>query len=489
MAYGGTDLMPLSKVSAAERQGSVARRAAGPVVMVEALVGNRGEQDAALWLWKLRHKGVALPPLEVGHPEMCMKYPQQPHPQNRATLTVGPEQGDRADIPKASKEDIPPYPSQGWPADTSIRHGAIALVFPYLQARSFQMHQHDRRALVTASPSGVPPSQLAGMVAMGVLSRGQEYNAFDQDAKTKSPELSIDVTGIFAMVNRSGMRIPAGTPLAAVLPRRIVPTGKDAENYYSGNLSKIPGPAVKHTENEKNLFEAELAPVPLNIAQRLSDVLYVSEFRPMRAGFMDKPYNKTNYNPLGCLEALRGVVHADLDHSRTSALLESEGVDAQLTYRMLSIAFGLIEHGLPGIGAGAAAGAAAPAGAMDEKGVPLNFDAWGREAERLVGMAAARTITLSAFVEAKKGDAGMAFNGAKELLRQFKNLLPEGNYGLAETGELPPVVLRTAVGGVDASQALFNACANQMYQQVVGSVIGVSITPSSHGSEIEWLKA
>ncbi len=464
------------KVTAAER--NERPRPTKPILGGVAMMMGNIFGMSELSTWRYKSNGLALPPIELGTPEICTQQPQQPHWQGRITTSVAPDQRTRSSITRTGRNDDPPYPDQGPGPNKSIRSGAIVFTTSALEAAALMMHQHDRRLIVTQSPSGLPASELRTLRPTGFMSRGQGHNAYQADADNHSPELAMDMTGVFATINRSGAFIPANVPLAAVLPRRIVSDAEDRRNFLEGKMGKIPGPAVKSVENIKDEFELDLVPVPMNIFQRLNDVLYVKEMRAIRLGFKSSntdfnSFRPLDYDPLACIELLRGVVQADLDQGRCNVLLESEGINAILHYRMLSVVVGFINLM-----------------EVNRQEVPEDVTSWRTNAERLVAETASRKITLVQFVEAKQGENGSVLDGSNQLLATAKERLAKLPFFLRETltEETVQLAIRYAAGGLDAALAIWNAACNQMYQQTMGGVFCMSITPSLPGRELEILK-
>jgi hypothetical protein len=477
--FANAEPQSVAKTVPSKRHMMSARRSAVPRSLDDLDI--RGDMtDEEYRRWRERNQGLAIPPVEVGQPMVILSRPQQPHWQNRATMTVGPDQQNRDTIPRTSKDDGVPYPSQGKGVDLTIRPGAVVFSTARLQGRAIQSHQHDRRAWVTASPSGLPMSELATLVPAGILSRGQNYNAMNPDAGTQSVELSMDFTGVHALINRSDARIPAHTPMAAVLPRRMVATPEDKQRYMAGNAGVVPGPTMKTAENIKNEFELDLVPVPMNIFHRNHDVLFTLEMRPYRLGFTtgrtepDGTYfvSKKDYDPQKCLAVLRGIAYADVDARQSAILLDSEGLEAQFCNRMLSFAVGLLLTNP----------AAGPA--VDVKDAKDPASEWRKEAETICGRAARRQVTLVQFINGRKGESGMTTDGAIALLARFKAGWNDNTFGLGENLKATDA-MRFAAAGLDSALALWNAGAHQMYMQTMGGVFCISITPALSGGELE----
>jgi hypothetical protein len=427
-----------------------------------AIRGN-GQYDEDYKRFRERSKGLLLPPVEVGIQQEIRKVPQQPVWQNRAAMTVEPDTQLRSTIPKVSADDQPPYPSQGAGPDNSLRPGSICITTPRLMKKGLNTHTHDRRLPVTRSPSGLPPSELHGMIPVGILSRGQQFNAYEPDAFTRSDELSMDLTGVHAGTNRSGMRILPGTPLGVSLPRRIVPSDEDKQKYLAGG-NIIPTPAVKNIENIRNEFECELVPIPMNIFHRMHEAVLSPEVAAWRLGFMAMDATRkarvSDYNPEECLEKLRDLVHADLDRGRSYGILESEGVDAMLCYRMLSTAI-----------------------ALAFRSDKAEAKAWAENAEKTIVSAAKRNISLAQFVDGRKGEAGMVDHGARELLKMYKDSM-SGVAG-ATVIDLNDT-LRFAAGGMNAAMGLWMVCSQQVSQQIMGGIFAIAIGPSPNGGDLEF---
>jgi len=489
-AFAGAEPGAALAARAAERHRERAQQMAAPREL-DMLAGQGGLTEEDIRRLKERNKGVAVPPVEVGQQEDCRQLPQQPHPQGRVTITVAPDQQQRDTIIPVSKDDKPPYPSQGTGANNSIPPGALVFVTNRLLAKSFQMHQHDRRMVVASSPSGLPLSELQSIIPVGFLSRGQQYNAFKTDAGTESPELAVDLAGVFALINRSGQRIPPNTPLTAALPRRIVPNAEEQKNYLEGRPGVTPVPAVKNTENISNMFELDLVPVPTDLFRRMNEVLMTGEMVPIRLGFRKGSFaagrvtvDPLSYDPIGCLHILRSLVYADLDVARSATILNSEGVDAIICYRLLSATAAILRRdGMRNVDG------------VDGKYEPL---ALGKNIEELCGLTASRHISLIQFVHGKKGDAGSTLDGAIVLLEaasrgweQYRKRREAAGAGAAAgAAAAAPGMdftddMRHAAAGVDAGLSIFNIAANQITQQLMGGVFCMSITPSLPGGELE----
>lgn len=433
---------------------------------------DEGEVRDAIFQWKYAARGVFVQKLHVGRQTYIANAPQQLMPFARSNLTVAPDSQERTTIVKNGKNDDVPFLQQSSGHSLSIRPWAVVFVTRRMQALAAGRNVHDARAIVTMSPAGIPASELATMVPVGIMTGGAPHNAFAPEAKQQNIILPLSHTGLLVTTNMSETQMPAGTAFAMVLPRACV--ADDAEMALAEVGRAVPKPKFVHgTRPETASFELVQAPVARDIPERLNS-FDRDNMQHMIAGFNVSPmdpkakadaitFEPKTYDPITCFHFLRAAICTPTDAVHIP-LQGSEGVDAFFAIRLLSAAVAIQD--LIQVGS-----------------------TWTQDANALVNKAGRGKISLRAFVHGEAGKDGATSDG---VLAMLKTAI-DANKGKVEavawnSPATTNEIQNRVCGGASAFSRLMVLALGQMNEQAQNSIFGITVRSTLPGGDMTYLR-